>query len=125
MDLESIRFTRGRNGGRLAVNGAFSPEPLLQVLTNAVTNAVTRNLDCLIVDLTQASLTHDPSLTECHHAGGQLARCGAKLQGLAFVLRDECAGKVAFLCTVATNRGLRAASFSNETAARGWLGAAA
>ena len=121
MQPERIRFDRAGECGRLAVAGALTPEAALDVLSNAVASASTQNFHTLIVDLTQASLTHEMSITECHHAGSQLARCGAKLRGIAFLLREECADRVAFLCTVATNRGLRAAWFRDESAARGWL----
>ncbi len=121
MQQESIRFDHAGDCGRLALAGALTPDAALEVLSNAVTNSITQNLRALIVDLTQASLTHEMSVTECHHAGSQLARCGAKLRGIAFLLREECTERVAFVCTVAANRGLRAATFRDESAARGWL----
>jgi hypothetical protein len=118
---QSIQFQPEERRVRLAVSGELSPDAALEIVTRAAEAAIARGIPALLVDLTGAALTHVMSIAECHHAGSRLARYGAKLRQLAFVLRAECAGKVGFLCTVATNRGLRTASFDDESVALAWL----
>jgi hypothetical protein len=121
MYSENIHFDHENGQGRLAVSGQLSLEAALNVVTSALEAANVRNVETLIVDLTGVSLTHRMSVIDCHYAGGCLAHAGRGLRRIAFLTRGECLAKVGFLFTVAANRGLRAAFFSEESEALGWL----
>jgi hypothetical protein len=122
---ESIQFLPDERCARLAVAGALSPDAVVEIVTRAMEATLARGLPTLLVDLTAAALTRRMSMVVYNYAGSRFARCGVKLGRIAFVARAECARKIGFLCTVATNRGLSAASFNDESVALAWLRAAA
>ena len=111
--------------GRFNATGKLLPEEAVELATSALSAAGAEELKTLVIDFKQASLTRRMSVTECHHVGERLARAGRGLLKVAFITTDDCAQHHAFLFTVATNRGLRAATFREEGDALSWLGQAA
>lgn len=111
--------------GRFALKGKVPPEKATELAISALSTASAGSLEAVMMDLSEASLTRRMSVTECHHIGELLAGAGARLLKVAFVTSSECVQLYGFLFTVATNRGLRARTFEDRSAALRWLGAAA
>ena len=107
--------------GRFSASGTLLPEEAAELATSALSVAEAEALRTLIIDFKRTSLTRRMTVTECHNVGERLARAGRGLLRVAFLTSDECSRHHAFLFTVATNRGLRAATFGDETAALDWL----
>jgi len=111
--------------GRLCLSGALAPERAAELASSALRAAGAEDLETLVIDLQQVSLTRRMSVVECHHVGECLARAGRGLLKVAFITSDECAQHHGFLFTVAANRGLCVATFKEEGDALGWIGHAA
>ena len=109
--------------GRFSASGKLLPEEAAELAASALSAAGAEELKSLIVDFKGISLTRRMTVTECHQVGERLARLGSGLIKVAFVTSQECIAHHAFLFTVASNRGLRAATFENETAALTWIAA--
>ncbi len=91
---------------------------------SAIETASAESLHTLLVDFNGLWLTRRLSVVDCYEIGRRLARAGARLVRVAFILRDDCAQEHQLLFDAACNRGLRAAVFADESAALRWLEAA-
>jgi hypothetical protein len=121
MNSHDRYFAPARDPARLVLSGEYSPDGALQVVTAALRTA-SGEARTALVDATRARLNRPLTVIDCHYAGGCIARAGAGLAKVAFVVPGPCLAPLAFAFTVALNRGLRAASFSDEAQALEWLG---
>ena len=122
MSSHGIQFDPAHDPARLVLSGEYSPDGALQVVTAAL-RAAAREARTVLVDGSRARLTRPVSAIDCHYAGGCIARAGTGLAKVAFILPGECLASLAFLFTVAVNRGLFVASFGDERQALEWLSA--
>jgi len=106
---------------RFAANGRMQPEDAVQIATTALSEARAEQVSSLMLDLQDVSLTRTLSITECHEIGEQLARAGQALCKVAVVARAACVEAHEFIFTVARNRGLQVAAFTDQSEAVGWL----
>ena len=121
MNSHGRYFAPANDPARLVLSGDYSPDGALQVVTAALSTA-SGEARTALVDGTRARLTRPLTVIDCHYAGGCIARAGAGLAKVAFVVPEPCLASLAFLFTVAMNRGLRVASFGDEAQALEWLG---
>lgn len=120
MNSHGRYFAPARDPARLVLSGEYSPDGALHVVTAALRTA-SAEARTVLVDASRARLTRPPTVIDCHYAGACIARAGAGLAKVAFVVPGACVASLAFLFTVAMNRGLRAASFDGEAQALEWL----
>jgi len=118
-----MQIDKSRRSGHFSAQGKLLPEEAAELAASALSAAGAEELRTLIVDFKDLSLTRRMTVTECHQVGERLARVGSGLLKVAFVTSQECIVHHAFLFTVAANRGLRAATFQDEGAARIWIAA--
>ena len=106
---------------RFAANGRMQPEDAVQIATTTLSEARAEQVSSLMLDLQDVSLTRALSITECHEVGERLARAGQALCKVAVVARAACVEAHEFIFTVARNRGLQVAAFTDQSEAVGWL----
>jgi hypothetical protein len=106
---------------RFAANGRMQPEDAVHIATTALSDAQAGHVNSLMLDLQDVSLTRTLSITECHAVGERLAHAGRALCKVAIVARAACVEAHQFIFTVARNRGLQVATFTDESEAVGWL----
>ena len=106
---------------RFAANGRMRPEDAVHIATTALSEAQAEQVSSLILDLQDVALTRTLSITECHEVGERLARAGRTLCKVAVVARAACVEAHEFIFTVARNRGLQVATFTDQSQAVGWL----
>jgi len=106
---------------RFAANGRMQPEDAVDIATSALNEAQAGRVSSVMLDLQDVSLTRTLSITECHEIGEQLARAGQALCKVAVVARAACVEAHEFIFTVARNRGLQVAAFTDQSEAVGWL----
>jgi hypothetical protein len=116
-----MQIDKENRRGRFAANGRLLPEEAAELAAGALAAARAEELRSLIVNFKDLSLTRRLSVAECYRVGESLARAGAGLAKVAFVVRPECIESHAFVFTVATNRGLRTAAFRFESEALAWV----
>ena len=119
-----MKIDRETRSGRFAANGRLLPEEAAELAAGALAAASAEELRSLILNFKDLSLTRRLSVAECYRVGESLARAGAGLAKVAFVVRPECIEPHAFVFTVAANRGLRTAAFGFESEAVAWVQAA-
>ncbi len=119
-----MKIDRQNRSGRFAANGRLLPEEAAELAAGALAAASAEELRSLILNFRDLSLTRRLGVAECYRIGESLARAGAGLAKVAFVLRPECIEPHAFVFTVAANRGLRTAAFGFESEAVAWVQAA-
>ena len=108
--------------GTCTAAGSRSLEELADFAAQALASAGAQKLLTLLLDFSRVQLPRAATMSECYEFGQRLAKAGAGLQKVAFVTPPDCVGEEEFFFTVIANRGLRAAAFTRESAARDWLG---
>jgi len=118
-----MQINRQDQSGRFSAMGELMPAEAGSLAASALAAAGAERLRTLIVDFGRMTMPRALTVTECYQLGERLAQAGAGLRKVAFLTPAHCIDRHAFVFTVAANRGLAAAAFTQESEALRWLAA--